>query len=348
MKRKVYLCTAVVTMLILTFMSVTVFAAGWGNWTKQSNRMYISNLNEAADPCVIKQGTTYKMFYSDSSGGAFPQHSVICQATSTSSNSGFTPVSTPGKIRPGLALDGRAGQWDENIETAFVWFDGSGYFMFYVGYPNSFSTPLAPSQIGLAYSADGITFTRVQSDPILTRSTNLLAPDHDFISSPSITYYNGKYYMVYCGWNIGSGPENGIRILGATSTDFLHWTKNSTPILQSSNVNQPWAVDGVAEPEIQVGSDGKFYLFFTGCWTDPVKGDTLSIGEAVSSTPFGTLDINPNAIVVSSSSVSSFDYKGCVAPSVLFDGSTARMYFAGQDKDVVYSVGYASRAWPLK
>jgi hypothetical protein len=83
-----------------------------------------------------------------------------------------------------------------------------------------------------------------------------------------------------------------------------------------------------------------FYLFFTG-----LHGDGRLLGQAVGPTPTGPRTVDPDPLFLSGSD--GFDAAGILAPSVLIDGQTVRMWFLGQSAADKQSIGYAESSWPL-
>ena len=105
--------------------------------------------------------------------------------------------------------------------------------------------------------------------------------------------------MLYCGHAYvdatAVGGDIGVRLLAATSTDGITWTKQDAPLL-GADAALAWMSDGVAEPSMVQGPDGKWYLFFTG-----LHGDERAIGIAVAADPLGPWDVEPQPIITAAS-----------------------------------------------
>jgi predicted GH43/DUF377 family glycosyl hydrolase len=266
----------------------------------------------------------------------------ICEATSSDGMS-WTNIPTTGEIE-GLVLAGRPGMWDEHLETSLIVKRGDQYLLYYSGYQTDGLPVIGfPASLGLATSTDGVTFTRVQDEPILSPTEGAL--DNDAIYGPTIVEYNSQLVMIYAGHcynNCPTGEDSEVTLLAATSTDGITWTKQSDPVLaRIDGLN--WMEDGIADPDLVLGPDGRYYLFFTG-----VREDDRAIGLAVSDSPFGPWTVNADPIILPSVTGVGFDAAGVVAPTVLFEGDRARMWFRGTgSNDEGFAIGYAEAPWPI-
>lgn len=207
---------------------------------------------------------------------------------------------------------------------------------------------------GAAGSA--VTFARVQEGPVI-QPTRGFYDDH-MLSSPSVVRHDGRYFMVYTGFcnkPAGYTPllpprwtcpgDSGIWLLGATSTDGIHWTKEPAPII-SPVPNREWMSHGLTEAELVEGPDGWFYLFFTG--DGPLE--SRAIGVARSRHPFGPWDIDPQPILRGAPQLLSGLHK-VLAPSVHIDADTGRvlMWFNGTNQlEFGWDIYAATSTWPLR
>lgn len=179
------------------------------------------------------------------------------------------------------------------------------------------------------------TFTRVYDHPIMTPT--LTSKDRLAITSPSVVRLGGLYYMIYAGFGLRT-----VRLLGATSPDGVTWTKRAAPILEPFG-GQPWMNMGVAEAELRRGSDGVFYLFFTGLGPN----ETRAIGVARSTGgPFGPWVVNPNPIVQRSG-----EFPKAIAPSAVInpfgDGRILLYYSATDEGEGTWSIRMVTAQEPL-
>ncbi len=319
--------------------------AGWSPWTKSSAAVYSGTSRIVSDPSVIADEFVFRLMYTsvDFTNPAGPHVGISLATSPDSMKWTAVPNSADGAITHGEILRGRAGAWDENLETPFLMKTQNGYYLYYSGYRDGM-TPGEPAKglpasLGLATSQDGVTFTRVQSEPILTPTPESF--DADAIYSPDIIPYQSGYLMVYAGHCYNDCPGTpGVRILSTTSPDGIHWTKSAQPLL-SPTAPPEWMRDSVAEPAILLGPDGYLYLFFTG-----VSGTNHVIGVARAASLTSAWDIDPKPIV--SPTAGGFDETGDAAPTVLLEDGNVRMWFSGTNRAAEYAIGYAEAPWPLR
>lgn len=294
----------------------------WATWTRQPERQFRGQVFEgpswlASDPCVLADGDTYRIYYTCLAGA---EVGGLC---GVSSPDGFawTPVASIDPNIEGLVVRARPGVgWDENMETCAVRRGGERIELHYAGYPQvDMNGDRGPSALGRLVSADGVHFERDPDAPVLTATPG--GRDGDDIFSPMIVNHDGTLELVHVGYCV----------------DGYH--------------------DGVAEPDLLRGPDGRYYLFMTGGLGDDEPRIT---GLAVGPTALGPWTLDPDPIV--EGEPRSFDACGAFAPSVVFAGDRVRMWYLGVDDcggacpscdltqcgcDPHYSIGYAEAAWPL-
>ena len=123
------------------------------------------------------------------------------------------------------------------------------------------------SRIGLAYSTDGLHFTKFPSP--------VLYPDYDSsyryeweggCEDPRVVQdSNGVYYMTYTAYD---GDK--ARLLVATSTDLRHWTKHGPAFAQASNGRyiNTWSKSGsvvstyASGTPVAVTINGKYWMYW--------------------------------------------------------------------------------------
>jgi predicted GH43/DUF377 family glycosyl hydrolase len=324
-------------------------STGWVTWSKETQTVYTGSTRIVSDPAVISDEAGFRMVYTAVDfGDKTAPHAGVALATSEDSLT-WTPVATSinnasenlSAMR-GEVLRGRIGEWDENLETPFLLKTNNGYYLYYSGYRDGVRPGEPgkgfPASLGLAISHDGVNFTRAQSEPILAPTAGTF--DADAIYSPDIIPYQGGYLMVYAGHCYNNCPgAPGVRVMAATSNDGIHWAKVAEPLL-SPKAPPEWMRDGVAEPAILLGPDGKLYLFFTG-----VKGQEHVIGVSRAASLDKAWDVDPDPIVTPAAGT--FDETGDAAPTVLLENGRVRMWFVGTNRTGQYSIGYAEAPWPL-
>ncbi len=315
----------------------------WSTWKKWEDPIFTGQYI-ASDPTLIVESDFYRMYYTCFTipEGAFNPDTVratICQATSTDGID-WTEIQVDGPT-DGLVFQGREEAWDQDIEGSFALKWQDEYLLYYSGYRHFGGDPAMgfPAALNVASSTDGITFERVFDDPILSPSPG--GYDNDAVYSPTIVEHDGELVMVYAGHcytDCDNGP--GVTLLAATSQDGLEWTKVATPVLTGSESGLDWTRDGVAEPGLIQGPDGRWYLFFTG-----LLDEERAIGIAVGDSPFGPWEIRPDPLF--EPTADGFDSVGDLAPFVLIEGYTVRMWFLGMTPEERITIGYAESSWPL-
>jgi predicted GH43/DUF377 family glycosyl hydrolase len=306
----------------------------WSTWSKWAQPVF-TGVQGAADPSIVRDGALYRMAYTCSDPDS--PRTVLCMVES---QDGFTWQNIPveGPI-DGLILRGAAGDWDENLETSHLSNQGGEYRLLYSGYRDQ-GTPMTgfPGFLGLAQSADGRSFSRASPAPMLQPTPGW--HDNDAIFSPTVLSTNGTLVMIYTGHcYTNCTGEPGVRLLAATSTDGITWTKAAEPVLSRSTEIE-WMRDGVAESDLIQGPDGMYYLFFTG-----LRDDQRVIGVARGAGPFGPWEINPDPIV--RPTPGSFDEAGALAPEVIIEQGKARMWYLGFAVGEFPFIGYAESVWPV-
>jgi hypothetical protein len=157
---------------------------------------------------VLKDGLTYKMWYSASDGGPWQ----IGYATSTNGIAWNVYAGNP------LLQVGASGSWDDfEANGPAVIKDGSQFKMWYHGCDAAYTS----CSIGYATSPNGTTWTKHAGNPVLTGTPG--GWDENMTMWPSVLKNGSTYEMWYTG---------GSSIGRATSSDGIHWTKYSgNPVL---------------------------------------------------------------------------------------------------------------------
>lgn len=335
----------------------------WATFTKFPDREFRGQIFDgawvASDPCVLKDGATYRMFYTCVAGADL---GGLCGVTSPDGVA-WTPVESIDPFIDGLVAVGRPGVgWDENMETCAIRKDGATYSLFYSGYPDlDANQTRGPAALGLMTSSDGVHFTRDPDAPVLSPDPG--GPDGDDIFSAVTSSAGASLDVVYVGYCV-DGWQDGvdclgtpaIQLLGATRDPMGQWTKRSEPVF-ATQPDVPWLANGVAEPDVVLGPDGQYYLFLTGGLADDEPRNT---GVAVGPTAFGPWQLNPTPVL--EADPGAFDACGAFAPSVVIEGDKVRMWYLGMDDcagactscffgqcgcSPRFTIGYAEAPWPL-
>ncbi|MGV6814007.1 MAG: hypothetical protein ACWA5W_03240 [Phycisphaerales bacterium] len=290
-------------------------------WTKHPDPVW-EGLFMAADPSVIRDGDTYRMYFTGFLSE--PDRSVIGIATSSDGINWDWATTTDDNNPISIALDGRPGQWDQYLETVHVMKVGDEFWMYYTGYIPNETILVSPYEIGLATSPDGINWTRVSDDPVYRLAQS--GPDNGAMTSPAVVQWNGMFFMIYLGWQLDDqGGFVDFRIRGATSPDGINWTRREQPVFGPPSDELPW-LDSAIEPTLLQASDGMFYLFITADDEENTSSPT-SIALLRSCHPFGPWEACPSDPILTMTRP--WEDAEIVAPSVMEDEGKLRMWYHG-------------------
>ncbi|MBW6396475.1 hypothetical protein KPL78_01390 [Roseomonas sp. HJA6] len=306
------------------------------SWSTVAGGTFNGNV-AAGDPTILNDGTIWRLFYTDGIELADGTHPVIAGAVSTD---GLTWTQIGGNLSAGTVVSGNSAG-TANVEGASIFKAGSTYVLLYSGYANTAGAMSGfPAALYAAVSTDGANFTVVDGGPVLAPTPGWY--DNDAVYSPTVIAFDAGYLMLYCGHAYTDatmiGGEFGVRLLAATSDDGMTWTKRDEPVLVADS-SRSWMADGVAEPSLIQGPDGKWYLFFTG-----LHGDDRVIGIAVADNPLGPWDVAPEPIV-SAASLGLPSGSRVVGPEAEFSGGVLRLWFTTVSQDGLHSIVYAEADW---
>lgn len=244
--------------------------AGWGlrgqgfglatsphgiTWTKYaSNPVFTATVDweqgSIGHPHVIKDGTTYEMWYG-------PNDERIGYAWSSDGIHWTKYANNP-------VLEGTPGAWDEGgVGAPFVIKLGpSDYRMWYQ----------SGGRIGYATSTNGVEWTKHIS-PVLTPGPDG-AWDDSGVWDPNVLYQGGLYHMWYAGYD-----GDTFRIGYASSSDGINWNKSASNPVLSFGAPGEWDEGGVSEPNVLF--DGVLYrMWFSGWqsgWQNQQRGYATSL-----------------------------------------------------------------------
>ncbi|MBX2975145.1 MAG: hypothetical protein KF721_03355 [Ignavibacteriaceae bacterium] len=291
----------------------------WGNsnptppseWIDYQNNPLLSPQNSfetygVAQSYVTEINNSFMMYYTGVLEGA---RKNILLAQSSDGISWTRHSNTP-------IIEPTANSWDGLAVHAgpIINVDGQ-YRMYYSGYASS----SGQWGIGLAYSNDGITWTK-QLEPVILGIPN--SWDYQ-IAAWSIQKIGNVYYLYYGGKSSNSVMKIGI----ATSSDGLIWTRlNSNPILSPT---QSWETSGVYQPSVI--KDGEIYkmVYFNGAST--------CFGMATSTNGVDwTKNIN-NPIFTTQNTINNWA-TDIAYPCVIKVGTEYRIYYSGT-KNTTYKIG---------
>jgi len=343
--RKELLSAIIFAALFLFFLPGVIWAGGGGvNWYSASATNVASGTsgsfdqNEVAKGAVIKDGSTYKLWYTGkNASGTYQIGYATSNDGSTWSKHG-APVLTPGS----------AGSWDSvQVGTPSVVKDGSVYKMWYSGTNNASGTSVRNSQIGYATSNDGISWSRSSSStPVLSLGASGAWDSYNIFLPAVVKVNDTDYRMWFTGVNATSTSNPGIGY--ATSTDGITWTKyknpdvsgtpynDSTPVVWPGNAGSWKAQRAYGATVIQDGS--YFRMWFSGLETDSCGGKRIGFANSQDGKRWwGEYQGNP---VIFSGSSGQFNDCQSDQPMVVKNGTKQyEMWFVGTNSSNVTTIG---------
>jgi predicted GH43/DUF377 family glycosyl hydrolase len=279
------------------------------------------------DPHVLKVGAQYWMYASSNMGfpPAAPSPVQIYRFTSSDASSWTLDPAAP-------VLTVTNGQWDQGgNETPAVVSFGGKYHMFWTGYPDAWPNLNAFNfKIGHATSTDGIAWTK-DAAPLLGPSG---AADfrQSIVGEPGPVVFNNTLYVYFTavGPDATVTPPN-LQVIGVMTTiDGIAW---SAPVLafkpdqtvypRSGN----WV--GYSTPNAVV-IDGKVHVFVdvandhgNNTWTQ------VALHHAYSAD--GLTGWTQDTAPIRRLTDFAWTAREIRSPAALLDGTTLRLYFAGDD-----------------
>ena len=318
------------------------------SWEKYSGNPILSKSNEvlgervdwdyfcAADCSVLKDGDTYKMWYTGS--GQTETDSVIrVRIGYAYSSDGISWT----KYENNPVLGPTHGTWDSvGLETVSVLLDNEApeterYKMWYAGV-NDENTGLY--SFGYAYSSDGINWVKYEGNPILEAG-----PSNSWESGspegPTVIKDNGIFKMWYGAVDtVDNGQETDYRsnIGYAWSVDGKSWEKYpDNPVLLTGDWGS-WDAAVIQDPFV-MKIDETYYMWYSG-FPEWIEGTDLTgiyqIGLAYSSDGI-TWTKSENNPVLKKGSNGSWDDVLVGFPSIILDGDVLRMYYTGLNESVI-------------
>lgn len=172
------------------------------------------------------------------------------------------------RAAPVLEL-GPRGSWDERgLGDPYVIEAGGHLYMFYLGMDRA-----RRQRLGVARSDDGVTWTRLRSNPILELG-DAGAFDEAGLGEPAVWSSNGHYWMLYTGRD-----RNEVRRIGlADSTDGVRWTRSDRAVILAGR--QSWNSKVVCDPSVEPTPDGVRVWFGGGDAARPDERIDGQIGYA--------------------------------------------------------------------
>lgn len=199
---------------------------------------------------IIEHDSTFHMFHNVYA--AFPSEVEIHYSTS---DDGMTW--TQQSVEPLLNTN----DIDYTSYTVFVSdvlvVDDGTWVMYFTTWAND--EAFASTSIGRATTSDPLGTWQVDTEPILTPSTNSAAWDSQQVGMPSVVSADDEYVMYYT----GASADNALMIGQASSSDGMAWTKYDDPATTSDLYAE-------SDPIIENLGNPNFDIRFQDVWNPPV------------------------------------------------------------------------------
>jgi len=151
--------------------------------------------------------------------------------------------------------------------------------------------------------------------------------------TPAVVSFGGKYHMFWTGYpDAWPPPPNAslhFRIGHATSTDGISWTKDASFLLGPSGVPGDFAEFIVGEPG-PVVFNNTLYLYFTAVGVDAGLAASLQVVGVMTSAD-GLSGWTQDPAPIRRLTDFPWTQREIRSPGAFLDGTTLRLYFAGDD-----------------
>ncbi len=287
-------------------------SAGWQKY--DHNPVLGGKYGTCFDVSVLKEGGTYRMWFS------WRPKKSIALVESSDGIHWTEPVIVLG---PNLASG-----WEDDINRPVVVKRSDGYHLWYTG-----QKP-AHSWIGYAASADGKTWKRMSTKPVLSPD----APWEKVAVMCPHVLWDAKARL-YRMWYSGGEDYEPNAIGYATSPDGLKWTKIASNPIFVPDPHSPWEQQRVTACQV-ILDGGWYYMFYIGF----SNIDHAQIGIARSRdgiTHWQRLPDNP--IIRTAEKPAAWDAEACYKPFAIFDGQRWLLWYNGR-KGNAEQIGLATHA----
>jgi hypothetical protein len=229
------------------------------------------------DPCVIKEGATYRMWFSRGPGLGV-NHVKIYEGTSTD---GITwNMGTDIHLEPhsdatatGIPSPDVTGTYNLNGELITDLYNdrpvfklnGQSWYLWYDSLEGHYRISASIGSTGSgSWLGNGGTKVDGTYAPLGT-STGTLSITSDWdsekIETPMVIKVGTTYHLYYSGFKIGDDPGK-YQIGHATSPDGTSWTKDpANPVVSYTNDPNNWGFYMAGEPAV-IYDNGTFYLYY--------------------------------------------------------------------------------------
>jgi hypothetical protein len=278
------------------------------------------------DPHVLKVGSQYWMYASSNMGfpPAAPSPVQIYRFTSSDASSWtLDPVAPVLSVAPST--------WDQGgNETPAVVLFGGKYHMFWTGYADAWPN-FDPThfRIGHATSDDGIAWTK-DTNFRVGPTGNVTDFDGVIAAEPGPVVFNNVLYLYFTAVGFDSGLGASLQVIGVITFDGASWSAPQLAFKPDQTVyprTSNWV--GYSTPNAVV-IDGKVHVFVdvandhgNNTWTQEALHHAFSAD--------GLTGWTQDAAPIRQLTDFTWTAREIRSPDVLLDGTTLRLYFAGDD-----------------
>ena len=328
--------------------SGTARDAGWltqdpcsWRWSVGAQPVVRGFRNVASDPTVLWAQGRYEMIFSS--------------LDETSGDNLLASATSPDGLHwsdAGVVLRGHPGSWAEELESAELVLSDAGSQLYFAGYRTEINAALCtmygicsdgfPASVGLASHRDaGLDFG---DDSIVLSGTDG-GFDGEATYSPTIARDGARWMMLYSGWclrNCNPAAKGFLALLGASSTDGVHWVKEPTPVLERAAATS-WRNRAVGEASFVQLPNGRWLLAFTA-FTDDRLPDT-SLALAWADQPFGPYTVCPAPFYLPTPPADGggLESGGVIAPEIRVVNDTVQLWFTSRNLSATTDFGYFIR-----
>lgn len=290
------------------------------------------------DPSVIKVGSQYVMYLTTSQTAGQDNISV------------YRAISADGinwDIKTELILiPGNGGSFDEKkVETpSVIFFDGK-YHMYYTGISDA---GLIGFSIGHAISLDGINWSKVGNEPVLSPSGKFTDWNGFQVAEPGAVVFKNKIYLYFAAvGTIGDGtkPPFVKRSIGlAISDDGMTFENPQKVMGQSALYPSENGFQGYSTPAATF-YNGRLHLLYDVFQyrkgEKPEEHLQVALHHAISSD--GIKWVEDSAPIFTRENFP-WTRREIRSPSILYDNQELKMWFAGDDliAKKLWGIGYAT------
>lgn len=318
----------VLAALLLSVPASMALSAALGVWLKYAGNPVLApsaggwDNADVSSAFVMVKDNVYQMWYTGASSQTNQGSSIGYATSPIGSGSGiFWTRYGSAPVLP----KGSGGEWDSQLVSAPVVLYNAAepdankrWKMWYSGlslYSGGFN-------IGLAYSPDGVHWTKYADNPVLRPDADVNAWDGTDTLAPWVIYKDNTYAM----WYAGKGQR--LQIGYATSSDGITWQKHAgNPVLGVGQTGT-WESAEIAAPSV-IFRNNQYQMWYQG---RSERTDRTAVGEAVS--PDGVTwtrnELNP---ILEPGSAGAWDGYSVYYPRALVDeNGFMKMYFHAEEQ----------------